>query len=120
MLLKNARTQYNDFLGTSSADSRDRNAIDDYLRQKGLISNVDMVFGVSIYTGENHMNISVKPNIIVYVVRNACNFVGMKDILENATNVDDVLDEINIQLDFNEFFGLFKRFHVVIERDLDR
>lgn len=116
-----AGVQYNDWTGTAAADSVDRGGLTDFLIAKGLITNGDFVVGVEAWIGENHGEGSVQPSVNVFVIegRNGADSAASW-LQENADPLD--LKRVSVDITFEEFFGFFKRFDIVIGRrglDLD-
>lgn len=99
MILK-AQVQYNDFVGTAAADITDHCDLKKFL----LLRKVDIdryePVGVSFYSGYNY-NFNAS---IICLDRN------------RSSEGSPYLVDISFEGDFNrdEFFNLFKRFHVMI------
>lgn len=110
-----AGVQYNDWKGTAAADSLDRGGLTELLVEKGLITTSDFVVGVEAWIGENHGEGSVRPKVSVFAIegRNGADSAAAW-LRDNADPLD--LKRISIDLTFEEFFGLFKRFDIVIGR----
>ena len=111
----NAGVQYNDWKGTAAADSVDKGGLTEFLLAKDLITQADFVVGVEIWVGENHGGKSVQPSVTVFVLEGRRGAESAAEwIRDNADPLD--LKHIPLELTFEEFFGFFKRYNVVIGR----
>jgi hypothetical protein len=112
-----ANVQYGDFEGTAAADDGHDQSIHNFLREKGVVSKDDFLVGVEIWVGENHGGPS-KPPTIRALIAPAGDFDTFKSNLDRQEELR--LREVEIELSFEDFFGLFKRFSIVLtKRGLD-
>lgn len=109
-----AGVQYDDWRGTAAADSAFDLDLAEYLKMHGHMSNREVVVGVDVWVGENHGGPSVAPNITAFIA-DRDSFDTVKAMIENTP---DPLDfrRVDLEISFEEFFGLFKRFDIVITR----
>lgn len=92
-----ASVQYDDFVGTSAADSSDFMRLEEFLKSKGLNTEKFMPIGVDFYSGySEHLN-----------VRFIC-----EDTESNEIKTFGFEEKITR----DEFFNLFKRFHVILTK----
>ncbi len=107
-----AKTKYNDFKGTAAADGSDTHSIDGYLRERGLISDTEMVVAVRFWSGENFEGKSGSPGVSAYVTQK--DKVNKRQVQLGRENDVRLVD---VEVSQGKFFGFFKRFEVLIERD---
>lgn len=95
-----ANAQYNDFVGTSAADISDHSNLKDFLKSRNVDLERYNPIGASFYHGYSDF-------FTAYIV-----------CVDNDRSTDDKPYIINMhfEVDFTpeEFFNLFKRFHVVV------
>ncbi len=97
-----ANAQYNDFTGTSAADSSDHLTLNDFLKSR----NVDVVryepIGASFYHGYSDF-------FTAYII-----------CIDNHKSDENQPYLVNMhfekELSATEFFNLFKRFHVIVTK----
>ncbi len=107
-----AKAKYNDFKGSAAADFSDTHPIDHYLRERGLISDAEKVVAVRFWSGENFDGKSGDPGVSAYVTQK--DKVHGRQIQLDRKNDVRLVD---VKVSQGEFFGFFKRFEVLIERD---
>lgn len=92
-----ASTQYNDYRGTSAADGRDWNSLEDYLKKKGLDTERYTPVGAEFYSGEG-------------------NYFNVRFICKDSEISEKKLVTIGFEKEISkdEFFSIFKRFNVIV------
>ncbi|WP_095780057.1 hypothetical protein [Mesorhizobium sp. WSM3868] len=113
MVKLKASVQYGDFEGTAAADDGHDQSFHNFLLDKGVLSKDDFVVGVEIWVGENHGGPSNPPTIRALVAP-AAGFDAFKGSLTRQEKLR--LREVEVELSFEEFFGLFKRFSIVLTK----
>ena len=101
-----ADVQYNDFLGTSAADSNDFEKLNDFIKSRGVDINRFNAIGASFYSGYNEY------------------FHASIICIDKEKSVDgkDYITKISFEDRFTkeDFFGLFKRLNVLLfSNDVD-
>ncbi|MEX0343748.1 MAG: hypothetical protein AB3N20_02420 [Rhizobiaceae bacterium] len=106
-----ASVQYNDYVGTAAADRGDNEDIFSLFTDKGYVKENELPFAIEIWSGENHGGPADELSVSLTVV----------DLSKHGT-LDEYLNDqkrpplrtINTKMSNNDFFGLFKRFSVVL------
>lgn len=97
-----ASTQYNDFVGTASADISDHSNLTDFLNSRGVDTERYEPIGANFYHGYSNF------------------FSGSIVCIDNQQSTDDnpYIVQIHFEAEFTheEFFNLFKRFNVVVTK----
>jgi hypothetical protein len=107
-----AGVQYDDWRGTAAADNAFDLGISKLLENRGLAKAGEFVVAVEVWVGENHGGPSGPPSVTAFLA--TAN--GYDNVKEKLTAEPDPLNlrRVTLALTFEEFFGLFKRFNVVI------
>jgi hypothetical protein len=111
-----AGVQYGDWEGTAAADGADATAVHNYLEEKGLIGKDEFLLAVNLGVGENHGGKIGSIFVRAFVFKGSNNFDTLKPVLDQMTGPIPVR-EIRLELTLEEFFGLFKRFDVMLTWD---
>ncbi|WP_060477706.1 MULTISPECIES: hypothetical protein [Pseudomonas] len=109
-----AATQYNDMKGSSAADRADGVGPEDWLRQKGHMSQDEFLVGTELYVGENH-GAHVDPVDVTFLIIDASsrdNVAGRISDLPLGEPVD--VRRLHVEMGLVDFFALFKRFNVTL------
>ncbi len=113
-----AGVQYGDWEGTAAADNADETSFTKRLLDQGLIGENEFLVGIEIWSGENHAGVASPPTVYAYVV-DGDSHANVGSYLSNKSTPAKV-KQVEITLSYEEFFGLFKRFNVVLTgRELD-
>ncbi|CAN7501003.1 hypothetical protein [Mesorhizobium caraganae] len=101
-----AGVQYNDWKGTAAADEADNSSAQEFFRKRGVPKD-GFVVAIRAYY------LSIAPKIVsvraVYADGD-----GYDTVNSQVTSAETLqLKELDIELTFEEFFGLFKRFNIV-------
>ncbi|MFV5691928.1 hypothetical protein ACM55K_07890 [Flavobacterium sp. LT1R49] len=99
-----ADVQYNDYIGTSAADISDHTDLDKFLTERGVDTERYESFGASFYSGYSDF----------FTASIIC-----RDKLK-TTEIKPYIVEFDFDITKDEFFELFKRFHVVITEKFDK
>ncbi|HHM2325157.1 hypothetical protein OHW21_14805 [Acinetobacter baumannii] len=101
-----ARTQYNDFMGTSAAETQ---GFSEYLESKNLIENDEFVVGIDFSPMVSILKEKNEVLVNVYLVKNF-----KYEEYETKARFEDVLEvrKIEVYVDIIHFFSLFKRMNV--------
>lgn len=96
-----ASVQYNDFKGTAAADISDHNSLNDFIQNRGVDVERYNAVGATFYSGYNDF-LSVS-------------FICLDNELSTDQKKIYVTLNFENEINYNEFFDLFKRFNVVIK-----
>ncbi len=108
-----SKTQYGDMKGSTTADRHDTRDIHQFLIEKGLIDEGDIVVGIDAYSGEVHKKRQDEPLDVTILVSKASRvFATIPDELAETGTLK--VEKIDTQIPLNEFFGLFKRFSLTL------
>ncbi|MCF8476371.1 MAG: hypothetical protein K9G60_05030 [Pseudolabrys sp.] len=110
-----AGVQYGDWTGTTAADDADGKTFRDLLIERGLMDpEQEFLIGASLYVGENHGGKVQMPYLHAVMVEGT----KFDDIQPRLKKQADPIatKRIDLELTFEEFLILFKRFNVVITR----
>ncbi|NIF34197.1 hypothetical protein F3J29_18900 [Enterobacter sp. Cy-643] len=88
-----AHVQYDDWKGSVAADSADQEDFSDFLRNKGMLNDGEVVKGISFYSAERFFDVEA------YVFDD-----------------NQELRREKVEMTFEEFFKTFKRFSIKISR----
>lgn len=106
-----ASVQYDDFRGTAAADRGDNNDLLSHFREQGYVSEKDVLVAIEFRSGENHGG-PVKEMSVTLTVADLQNYTTLDNFLADPKRPP--LRSINVDMTNDEFFGLFKRFNVVL------
>ncbi|WP_186215064.1 hypothetical protein [Burkholderia gladioli] len=106
-----ASTQYEDWLGSASADRSDSTTLTDLLLERGLRTAEEFVVGAELYVGDNHDNTIGRTTVTVYLAEGA-GFDNALQAFEQAR--PPKLKKVQVDLSLEEFVCLFKRFSVTL------
>ncbi|WP_336938252.1 hypothetical protein [Vibrio cholerae] len=103
--------QYTDLQGSVHADRDDHQCATDYLRNHNKIPQDHFVFGIQVFSSVHN----VKANTLSVKFLHS-NVVGYQSVPNKIQSEDShlLLSEIQIDMLYNEFFGLFKRFSLTL------
>ncbi|TIN10366.1 hypothetical protein [Mesorhizobium sp.] len=111
-----ASVQYGDWRGTAAADNADNRSIQKFLRDRGELGDGAYVVGIRLFIGENRGGKVERPWLRAVVADGS----GYDDVKAQVSAAGTLrFKEIDIELSLEEFFGLFKRFSIVLtSRDM--
>ena len=114
-----ASVQYGDWHGTAAADNIDPGHADlhRYLEGKGLMKDNEFLMAVQFFVGEIHHSEQMpKPYIRAFVLEGLDKYEDVQKRLEELEAAGEPVPvrEVEIDMSLNEFFGMFKRFSVVL------
>ncbi|MFM5298887.1 hypothetical protein ACET9X_08170 [Aeromonas veronii] len=103
--------QHKDLDGSVHADRDDNQNATDYLRNHHHISGNSFVLGIQVYSSVHNVR---EHTLTVRFLHS--NVGGYDNIQEKMKAEGDALalNEIEIDMPYNEFFGLFKRFSLTL------
>ena len=110
-----ASVQYNDWKGSSAADSADQNGPSDWIRENGHMNDGEFLLGVKMFAGENH-GVHKDPVYVEFLIATPGDYENVKAMIEGNAGPIEVRS-VRIDMKLSEFFGLFKRFDVTLSRD---
>ena len=105
-----AAVQYDDWKGSSAADSADKGDARDWLMGKGLIQEGEFLIGMTLSAGENHGS-HKDPVNVEFLLTSPGDHDNVKAMID-STDAPIVVRRVSAQMKLVEFFGLFKRFSV--------
>ncbi|MEX0496639.1 hypothetical protein AB3X31_25910 [Raoultella terrigena] len=88
-----ASAQYNDWKGSVAADRADQDSFSDFLRDKGILNDREIVKGISFFSAENFFSVQA------YI-----------------TDEEYGLRRDSVDMTIEEFFKTFKRFSIKLSR----
>ncbi|WP_334026384.1 hypothetical protein [Burkholderia gladioli] len=106
-----ASTQYEDWLGSASADRSDSTTLTDLLLERGLRTAEEFVVGAELSVGDNHDNTIGRTTVTAYLAEGA-GFDNALQAFEQAR--PPKLRKVQVDLSLEEFVCLFKRFSVTL------
>ncbi|WP_454063622.1 hypothetical protein [Candidatus Nitrospira salsa] len=106
-----ASVQYNDWKGTSAADSADGNGPGKWLTDNGHKEGDEFLLGVSISVGENRRG--HEGLISVDFLLSPGNHDHVKAMIDSSQGPVEVR-KVSVEMKLTEFFGLFKRFSIAL------
>lgn len=106
-----ASVQYDDFRGSAAADRADDVTLVTYFKDKGYIGQNEQVLAIEFWSGENHGGPAETLSVTV-TVANLHGYETLPNFLADPNRPP--LRSINVDMSAGEFFGYFKRFHVVL------
>lgn len=107
-----AGVQYNDLKGTAAADRHDNRDFSNYLKEKGLIRDGESLIGIELWSGEVHGTVQDKPVYVTALVSSGEKYDTIHEEVMSGQPVQ--VRKIELEMNLNEFFGLFKRFAISI------
>lgn len=106
-----ANVQYDDWKGTAAADSADRRALGDYLRNAGLIKDGEFLVGFEAYIGEMAGEDDPYFSARAFVMEAGEYETGA----QKAATEDPLPVHVRpLEIGLLDFFKLFKRFDIVL------
>ncbi|MGL5467369.1 MAG: hypothetical protein ACRDCT_04135 [Shewanella sp.] len=103
--------QYKDLDGSVYADRDDNQNATDYLRNHHHISENNFVLGIQVYSSVH--NVREHTLTVRFLHSNVCGYDNIQEKIK-AEGDALALNEIEIDMPYNEFFGLFKRFSLTL------
>lgn len=108
-----ASVQYGDWHGTSAADDSDQRTLEEYLKERKLVKEDEVLIAASVHVENSH------PEKLGYVFVRAFLFSGPQNVDELADALNLIGDSIpvravDLELTLADFVCLFKRFHVML------
>ena len=110
-----ASVHYNDWKGTSAADSADKNGASEWLKENGHMENGEFLLGIKMFAGENH-GTHKDPVFVEFLLATPGDFDNIKSMIASSNSPIEVRS-VKIDMVLTEFFGLFKRFDVTLSSD---
>jgi len=109
-----ASVQYNDMVGSVSADHADQSSIYHWLDQRNLRnSQQELVFGIKLSIGENDGEELVNPVSVVFLLITGENTATLRAKIDGS-QIPVQVRRIEKVMTFPEFFSLFKRFNLIL------
>jgi hypothetical protein len=106
-----ANTQYNDMKGTAAADEADFESMTKALLEEALISDEEIVIGVSFYHSEGF-------TFVRAIVASLDSLSAIRTMPQNLDPADNKLVRVlRVDVSLTDFFKLFKRFSVALSLD---
>lgn len=105
-----ASVQYNDWVGTSAADSADRNKLHDWLKSNGHMEENEFLIGINFFAGENHGKHN-DPIYVHFLFAVPGDHDSVKATIDSSQGPIKVRN-VSVDMNLTDFFGLFKRFSV--------
>lgn len=106
-----AHVQYDDWTGTAAADAADVRDIRKFARENGLLADDEFLVGFEFYSGGQTAAGSAYFSARIFVIP-ASNFEEATAEISTKQPLPVQVRELNLSID--QFFGLFKRFDVVL------
>lgn len=107
-----ASVQYNDWKGTSAADSADQKGPSTWLEEKGKISDDEFLLGVKMFAGEKH-GVHENQVFVEFLIAKPGDSENIKTMIEGSVGPIEVRN-VRTKMNLSQFFGLFKRFEVTL------
>ncbi|MBP6897040.1 MAG: hypothetical protein KBC94_21700 [Pseudacidovorax sp.] len=107
-----ASVQYDDWKGTSAADSADKGDAKDWLKSKGLIKDDEFLLGITLSAGESH-GTHRDPVHVEFLLATPSDHDNVQEKINSANGPVDVRC-VKLEMALLEFFGLFKRFSIYL------
>ncbi|MDW9583461.1 hypothetical protein GOB17_28100 [Sinorhizobium meliloti] len=104
-----AGVQYNDWKGTAAADGSDHLSLQTFFRERGVPDGAFVVAVRAYYMPSAPGKLSVRA-----VYADGDGFDSVNDQIQSADTLR--FKESDIELTFDEFFSLFKRFNIVLSQ----
>ncbi|CAH6885810.1 conserved hypothetical protein [Vibrio chagasii] len=106
--------QYKDLEGRVHADRDDTQNATDYVRKHHGVPQDHFVFGIQVYSSVHNVRENTLTVRFLY-----SDVEGYDNIQEKmrAEGADLALKEIEVDMPYNEFFGLFKRFSLTLSNN---
>lgn len=111
-----ASVQYGDWKGTAAADNADQGwSLDEYLEKKGLKQANEFLIATSLWVGENHVGKlgSLQVRALLYAGHVTFDTVKVALAADSGSIPVRIVD---IELNLEQYIGLFKRFDVMLTR----
>ena len=110
-----ASVQYNDWKGSSAADSADVARMSKWLEEHGYKENGEFLLGIKMFAGENHGE--HKDTVFVELLFSTPgDYENVKTMIESSKGAIEVRS-VKVDMSLTEFFGLFKRFDITLSKD---
>lgn len=106
-----ASVQYDDFRGTAAADRADTIDLHSYFSDRGFVSDKEVLVAIEFSSGENH-SAPAKEAYVTLTVADVQKYGTLDNFLADPKRPP--LRSIHVDMTNDEFFGLFKRFNVVL------
>ena len=111
MTIFEASVQYNDMEGGVKADQDDHQTAADYLKKNKKIPTDNFVLGIQIYSSVH--NVRENTLTVKFMHSDVVGYDNIQDKMRVEGNAFS-LNEVEIEMPYNEFFGLFKRFSLTL------
>ena len=110
-----ASTQYNDWKGSSAADSADVGRMSKWLEENGYKEDDEFLLGIKMFAGENHGE-HKDPVFVEFLFSTPGDYENVKTMIESSKGAIEVRS-VKVDMSLTEFFGLFKRFDITLSKD---
>ena len=107
-----ASVQYNDWEGTSAADSADQVNPSKWLRDNGHLQDGEFLLGLKMYTDENY-GTHTDPVYVDFLIAIHGDYESVKSMIDSSDGSIEVKC-VTVDMNLSDFFALFKRFEVAL------
>ena len=111
MTIFEAGVQYNDLEGAVKADQDDHQTADDYLKQNKQMPEGNFVLGIQIYSSVH--NVREKTLTVRFLHSDVAGYENIQGKMRAEGDAFSI-NEVEIEMQYHEFFGLFKRFSLTL------
>jgi hypothetical protein len=106
-----ASVQYGDWKGTVAADNADRSEMQNYLKTAGMIAGQEFLVGIELSGATGGAGGEHHPFIFAYVISGT----SLADVESQLKTTGPIqVRRLDLKLSLQQFFDLFKRFHLTI------
>ena len=110
-----ASVQYNDWKGTSAADSSAERSPETWLEEQGHKEKGEFLIGIKVWAGEFH-GAYEDPISVEFLLVEAGDYDTVAEKLQTEPDPIDA-KRVSVDMSIAEFLGLFKRFAITLSRD---
>lgn len=111
MTIFEAGVQYNDLEGAVKADRDDHQTAADYLKKNKQMPEGNFVLGIQIYSSVH--NVREKTLTVRFLHSDVAGYDNIQDKMRAEGDAFSI-NEVEIEMPYHEFFGLFKRFSLTL------
>ncbi|OOE34053.1 hypothetical protein BZG05_08565 [Salinivibrio kushneri] len=111
MTIFEAGFQYNDLEGIVKTDRDDHQTAADYLKKNKKIPENGFLFGIKIYSSVH--NVREKTLAVRFLHSDVAGYDNIQDKMRVEGDTFSI-NEVEIEMPYYEFFGLFKRFSLTL------
>lgn len=109
-----AKTQYNDFVGTSAADGAGMGDLEKWMKESGYMQEGEFLVGIELWAGEYHGK-QEDPVYVSALFMQPGDHDTIKAVIDAAKGPIPVR-RVSIQMKLKDFFALFKRLSLAFSR----